>query len=57
MFWLKDKQGKQKKINLVRNFMKLYSLSKNFMIFCDFNMKSENFVFFIFYAQWLACYC
>ena len=46
MFWRKDKQDKQKKINPVRNFMKLYSLSVNFMLFCDFNMKSENLCFY-----------
>ena len=49
MFWRKDKQDKQKKINPVRNFMKLYSLSVNFMLFCDFNMKSENFMFLLYF--------
>ena len=46
MFWLKAKQEKQRKTNIVRIFMKCYALSVNFILFYDFDLKSENVMFF-----------
>ena len=46
MFWLKFKQEKQRKIRIVRIFMVCYAFSVNFMLFNDFDLKSEHFMFF-----------
>ena len=46
MFWLKAKQEKQRKTNMVRIFMKCYALSVNFILFYDFDLKSGNIIFF-----------
>ena len=45
MFWLKAKQEKQRKTNIVRIFMECYALSVNFKPFYDFDLKPENFMF------------
>ena len=46
MFWLKAKKEKQRKTNIVRIFMKCYVLSVNFILFYDFDLKSENVMLF-----------
>ena len=46
MFWLKAKQEKQRETNIVRFFMKWYALSVNFILFYDFDLKSENVMLF-----------
>ena len=46
MFWLKFKQEKQAKIRVVKIFMVCYALSVNFMLFNDFDLKSEIVMFF-----------
>ena len=54
MFWLKAKQQKQRKPNIVRIFMKWYALSVNFILFYDFDLKCVNVMFFHYYAKWLV---
>ena len=49
MFRLKAKQDKQRKTNNVRTFMKFYALSVNVMLFCDFDLKSKNFMLFSYF--------
>ena len=51
MFWLKAKQEKQRKTNTVRIFMKWYALSVNFILFYDFDLKSENVMLFHNFCQ------
>ena len=55
MFWLKSKQGKQRKTDIVRIFMEYYALSVNFKPFHDFDLKPEIFMFFhiLFYVAGL----
>ena len=45
MFWLKAKQEKQRKTNIVRIFMKCYALSVNFILLYDFDLKPANVIF------------
>ena len=45
MFWLKRKQGKEKRQLLYEIFLTFYALSLNFMPFYDFNPKSELFLY------------
>ena len=49
MFWLTAKQEKQRRTSIVRIFMECYVLSVNFMLFYDFDLKSENFMFFSYF--------
>ena len=46
MFWVKAKQEKRRKTNIVRIFMKCFARLVDFILFYDFDLKSDNVMLF-----------